>query len=159
MTQERFGQARQAAAQAILQSQAVTDFIAINFPGQSLNVFREVIPGSPPSAEFCPYVAFGPFTHAQLDKAPEQIGHDMPVGIFLKQSGGYSESEPGLFVVETNEVLDALTSLVEGIVSKALLEAGFAYEQDPYHPDDVSWDQYFMSFYLYRVKTTRRINL
>ncbi|NDV20000.1 hypothetical protein GO013_11260 [Pseudodesulfovibrio sp. JC047] len=159
MSQQQFTEARQAVALALVTSTEIDDFVASNFPGKTLKVFREVDPGNLPPATECPFVGFGPFTHAQLDKNVHQIEHAMPMGVFVDGESGYVESTPNIFVIPAAAALDELSALVERVASDALLNAGISFEHDPYLPDDVAWGQYFMSFYLYRVRTTRRINL
>jgi len=159
MTQISLNSARQVVAEALLSSPEVSAFVSDHFLGKSLKVFREIVPTNLPPAEDCPFVAFGPFTHSQNDKDIHRMDHAMPMGIFVEGNGSYEEVSENLFIVPSAVALDGLASLIEVVATGALLSAGYPIEQDPYLPDDVSWDQYFMSFYLYRVKTPRRINL
>ncbi|MGE4193076.1 MAG: hypothetical protein AB7E51_06785 [Pseudodesulfovibrio sp.] len=158
MSQKLFTQARQVVALAIVGSAEIAAFVAEEFPGKTIKVYREVLKENPPPAENCPFVAFGPFTHAQMDKDPHRIEHAMPMGVFVSKSNDYTEAG-GVYVVESVEVLEELAALVEQVASAALLAAGYAFEQDPFLSDDDLWDEYSGSFYLYRVRTTRRINL
>jgi len=160
MSQKLFTAARQTAAEALIASLEISVFVTKHFEGKQLSVFREIDSGNLPDAEFCPFVGFGPFTHGQNGGSVHVMEHVMPMGIFLDKDGGYQDQGNSLYSIPASDVLDELSGMVEAVVTEALLKANFPCPQeDAAPPDGIDWSQYFMSFYTYRVKTTRRINL
>lgn len=160
MSQKDFTRARQSAQDALLASPEIAAFVAANFPDKQLNVFREIDPGNLPPANMCPFVAFGPFTHGQAAGNSHAIEHAMPMGVFLEKSGDYVDEGNGGYHLAAADLVDEFAGLAENIVTHALLLAGFPCDQDEAAaPDGVDWSAYFMSFYTYRVRTTRRITL
>jgi hypothetical protein len=159
MSQKEFTRARTAAMEALLADVDIQAFAVAHF-SKRLNVFRELDPEDLPEDHYCPFVAFGPFTHGQAKGNQHAIEHAMPMGVFLNKSGGYESDGNGGFTLPSSDILDELAGMVEAVVSPALLEAGFPFDQDEAaDPDGVDWSRYFYCFYTYRVRTTRRINL
>lgn len=160
MSQKKFTEARTVAMTALLADPEIKDFVDTNFPGLSLRVFREIDPAKLPGSAKCPFIGFGPFTHGQAQGDKHAIEHAMPMGVFLDKSCGYEEDVTGGYVLPAAELADELAGLAEKVVTHALLEAGFAFDQDEAAaPDGVDWSRYYHCFYTYRVRTTRRINL
>lgn len=157
MTQFSFLDVRTSAANGVAEHPKITAFMERSFPGRSLSVYREVLPGLVPGVESAPFVAFGPFSHGQPDNNPHAIEHSLPVGIFMRRAAGdFEDAGGGVMILPGADLLDELAALTEQAVSAALMASGYPFEQDSYLPDDVAqFGDFIMSFYLYRVRTQR----
>lgn len=147
--------AREAMAVAIATSVEIRAFVATNLDGATLAVVRDHFPGDARD-NLCPFVGLGPHVVAEPEGDRHTLEYSLPMGIYLKKAG--SESEKGadnVFRSPEAAILAELSEMVEKVASAALMAAGFAYDQDPYQPEDVQWGRFFMEFFLYRIKTRR----
>jgi hypothetical protein len=148
-----FTAARHAVCKAILNDPDIQAFMATNFSGKTLKAFRETPPGFTPGEDDLPCIGFGVSTHNRSDKDLNVMEHVAPLGIYLSRLDAVQEADgDGVICVDAVTLLDELGGLIEPVASRALLDGGWPFDQDPYLPDDVDWTQFFMSFRLYRVR-------
>ena len=147
--------AREAMAVGIAANAAIQAFVAASFSGAVLKVFREKSRNGVDGQKYCPCVVLGPSALAEPEGDKHVVEYALPVGVYMSIEGVPVLGDDNVYRDAGGAACSELLAMVEAAASKALLAAGFPYEQSPSQPDDVDWNRFHMGFILYRINTRR----